>query len=220
MAINKIELACIALSKPLRPAQGIVPNHVYLNVLRAASAMGRPHVAEIYSPPRVTSLADQFGLIPGFALDLTVIDPTDGQPWDFDDEEKRLRALQKVKTDKPQLLIGSPMCKAYSILQGLNKERMGEVKYNAMLDKARIHLECCVMLYRLQLDQGRYFLHEHPASAGSWKEPRMVDLMNMHGVERVVADMCCFGMTSHDEQGTGLVKKPTGFLTNAECIAR
>ena len=42
----------------------------------------------------------------------------------------------------------------------------------------------------------------------------------MHGVERIVADMCCFGMKSSDKEGIGLVKKPTGFLTNAECIAR
>ena len=128
-------------------------------------------MAEIYSPPRVTSLADQFGLNPDFALDLTVMDPYDGKPWNFDDEDKRLRALQMVVREKPQLLIGSPMCKAFSILQGLNKERMGPVRYEEMLRQARIHFEFCASLYQIQADQGRYFLHEHPASASSWKEP-------------------------------------------------
>ena len=32
----------------------------------------RKHVAEIYSPPRVTELAKEFGMHPGFALDITV----------------------------------------------------------------------------------------------------------------------------------------------------
>ena len=59
-SINLIEMACNVISVPLRPAK-VHENDVYLQVLRSASAMGFPHVAEIYSPPRVTSLADQFG---------------------------------------------------------------------------------------------------------------------------------------------------------------
>ena len=33
------------------------------------------------------------GVTPGLALDITVIDPMDGQPWDFSVEGKRQRAL-------------------------------------------------------------------------------------------------------------------------------
>ncbi len=43
-------------------------------------------VSEIYSPPRITAeLRKMRGrhLMPGLALDLTVIDPDDGLPWDF-----------------------------------------------------------------------------------------------------------------------------------------
>lgn len=54
-----------------------------LQVLRLASSMGRPDVAEVYSPPRVAALAERFGLMPGFSLDLSVLDPDDGLPWDF-----------------------------------------------------------------------------------------------------------------------------------------
>ena len=31
--------------------------------------------------------------------------------------------------------------------------------------------------------------------------------------------MCAFGMLQEDEHGVGLVKKPTGFMTNSRCIA-
>ena len=50
-----------------------------------------PDVAEIYSPPRVTNIADKIGLTPGFAFDLTTVDPTDGKAWDFNDPVKRER---------------------------------------------------------------------------------------------------------------------------------
>ena len=40
-------------------------------------------VSEIYSPPRVSALARRMGLRKGFALDLTVVGPDDGRPWDF-----------------------------------------------------------------------------------------------------------------------------------------
>ena len=47
------------------------------------------HITEIYSRPRVTTLAQRFKLIPGMALDLTTVDPDDQLPWDFDNPCKR-----------------------------------------------------------------------------------------------------------------------------------
>ena len=83
----------------------------------------RNDVSEFYSPPRVTAYASRLGLSPGFALDLTVIDPDDGKPWDFDTKEKRDKAFAKVKEEKPKLLIGSPMCTPFSLLQNLSKDK-------------------------------------------------------------------------------------------------
>jgi len=47
-------------------------------------------VTEIYSPKRVTGMAELMGLVPGMALDLTSND-CDGKPWDFNVAEKRER---------------------------------------------------------------------------------------------------------------------------------
>ena len=44
--------------------------------------------------------------------------------------------------------------------------------------------------------------------------------MNRQGVQRVVGDQCQFGLKSKDEEGVGLARERTGFLTNAVCIAR
>ena len=41
----------------------------------------------------------------------------------------------------------------------------------------------------------------------------------MHKVQKVKGDMCEFGMTQEDRQGTGHVKKSTGFMIHAPAIA-
>ena len=60
---------------------------------RREFAKGYRHlVYEIYSPPRVTKEIKKGryrNLAPGFALDLVVVDPEDGQPWDFSQRDKR-----------------------------------------------------------------------------------------------------------------------------------
>ena len=51
---------------------------------------------------------------PGFALDLTVIDPDDGRPWDFNKRAKRDKALKMLRTEKPLLLVaGTECCQKY-----------------------------------------------------------------------------------------------------------
>ena len=70
-------------------------------------------VAELYSPPRVTEEAKKFGLSAGAAFDLTT-------GWDFRLERDRNLAKEYVRTHKPKLVIGSPMCTMFSVLQRLS----------------------------------------------------------------------------------------------------
>jgi len=159
------------------------------------------HVSEVYSPPRVTALAAEFRLIPGMALDLTVTDPDDGLPWDFSNGKKRRKAEWLIKTRRSLLLIGSPMCTAFSRLQTASFKRMTPEAVHEVLAEGRRHLEWTARLYRLQLSMGLYFLHEHPDSGTSWNEPCMTDLMKLPNVTRVTGDMCRWGMTQHDYDG-------------------
>ena len=53
----------------------------------------------------------------------------------------------------------------------------------------------------------------------SWKEKSVQDTVGREGVIKVRSDMCKFGMFQESEKGTELVKKPTGFMTNAPEIA-
>ena len=80
---------------------------------REARNAGKKIVSEMYFPPRVIDLLRRMKsrhLLPGFAFDLTVVDPEDNLPWDFTRSEKRERARELIREQKPYMLIGSPEC--------------------------------------------------------------------------------------------------------------
>ena len=85
--------------------------------------------------------------------------------------------------------------------------------------EARLHLAFAAKLYKIQMEEGRMFLHEHPESAASWKEECMLEVMAMPGVLEVKSDMCAYGMKLRECKENELVKKPTRFITNAPQIA-
>ena len=63
-------------------------------------------------------------------------------------------------------------------------------------------------------------MHEHPEGATSWQDHYVRKIMGYPNVLRVSAHMCPFEMTAYDEEGAGLVKKPTGWMTNSPKIAK
>ena len=71
----------------------------------------------------------------------------------------------------PALLIGSPMCKAYSRLQNLNKNRREPREIAKDQIEADVHLRFCCQLYEDQIRRGGFILHEHPATATSGSFP-------------------------------------------------
>lgn len=106
-------------------------------------------VSEVYPAPRTTAavkLLPELRLIPGFALDLTTVDPDDNSPWDFDNPRKRAKAMQMVRDQSPMLFVGSPMCTAFSTWQRINdKIQDPEICANEK-KRAIMHLSFCVIL--------------------------------------------------------------------------
>jgi len=96
---------------------------------------------------------------------------------------------------------------------------MDPEKKQRMINEGLHHLRFSMMLYRMQMEQGMYFLHEHPDSATSWKDKHVQALLDDPRVHRVRGDMCCFGMYQEKDGEQHLVKKPPGFMTNAPMIA-
>ena len=102
-------------------------------------------VAEVYSPPRVTVEASKFGLKPGSAMDLRT-------GYDFTKKEDRDRAWRKLEEEKPKLLVGSPECKMFSVLQNLSPWTVEKAK---KFREAKMHLKFVCELYREQIRCGR-----------------------------------------------------------------
>ena len=110
----------------------------------------RNNVSEIYSRPRVTAYATSLGLSPVFALDLAVVDPDDGKPWDFDVPAKCNKALERIRAEKPKLLIGSPMCTAFSLLQNLSKNKGNRE------EKMKLFARAIQKIYEQNVSSGLY----------------------------------------------------------------
>ena len=109
------------------------------------------------------------------------------------EEDMRERALRRVREEKPQLLVGSPMCTAFSKWQRINDKIREPVTVAGTRKRAIMHLEFCLELYHEQIEGGRYFLHEHPAYASSWQTEAVMKCMKEPGVVKVIGDKCLYG---------------------------
>ena len=95
---------------------------------------------------------------------------------------------------------------------------MDQEKVAQAISEGRTHLNFVVSLYRKQMMRGKYFLHEHPATALSWKEDTVAALVKSPLVHSVVADQCMYGLTSpsaEDPEKRLPAMKPTRFMTNS-----
>ena len=78
-------------------------------------------------------------------------------------------------------------------LQNLNKAKSYPTMIENEIEKARVHLNWCLRLYRKQTDLGAYFLQKHPRLATPWHEPEIEKILKREGVSKVIADQCQLG---------------------------
>ena len=130
----------------------------------------------------------------GFALDLTVVDPDDGLPWDFTSLAKQAKARRMLREQKPYFLIGSPMCRQFSTWQALNNSKNPDKEETERAYAEAVeHLKFVTSLYMEQIEGGRYFLYEHPQFATSWAVEAMEELKKVPGVQISFGDQCQYG---------------------------
>ena len=80
-------------------------------------------------------------------------------------------------------------------------------------------LRTMLEIYQMQIDGGRYFLHEHPAGASSWRLPEVQQFILTNEVELITNHLCMFGLKVEGQGEVGLAKKPTTWMTNAPRLA-
>eukprot|EP00972_Heterocapsa_arctica_P054396 8015807-Heterocapsa_arctica.AAC.1 len=62
----------------------------------------------------------------------------------FDLPSQRIRAIERDEREKPQLLIGSPICTAVSCLQALNKAKMDPDQKAIMMSQSSLDSPSCL----------------------------------------------------------------------------
>ena len=72
------------------------------------------------------------------------------------------------------------------MISSLQNMKPWDAKKEEKLRKAKIHLEFVCRLYQMQISEGRWFLHEHPAGASSWMERCVLEVMRAKGVGTIV----------------------------------
>ncbi len=177
-------------------------------------------VVELYSQPRIAQeatakLYSGTKLTPGWSLDLTRLDPKTGKAWDLSDEKVQSRVKRMVAEGKPLFVIGSPPCTSFSSIQNMNNKKRDAKVVEAERKAGERHLQFCLEIYMIQIKAKRYFIHEHPNTATSWKMQSVVELMAMENVDHAVADMCQFGMTTVVDGVEEPVQKRTKTVSNS-----
>ena len=182
-------------------------------------------VSEIFSQPRIAQEAavrsySGMTIKPGWSLDLTREDPATGKRWDLNKREVRERVRELIRTTDPFLVVGSPPCTMFCALQNLSRDKRNQEEYQEKLRIAKKQMQFCMEIYQMQMDRGKFFLHEHPDSATSWKLQEVQKMMNHRKVRTVKCDMCTFGMEATDKEGTALVRKRTKLMSNSSEILK
>ena len=162
-----------------------------------------PSVAEVYSVPRVAAQAMTVAnctlshLRQGFSIDIGTLEP-DGNLWNLEDDIDFRYLMQWREEEKPFLLCGSPPCNAFSRIQTWSRSRIKPGTEQELRRTGLLHLSRSIELYRAQMRDGLYFLHEFPSGSTSVLEPVLQDLLKTPGVMKVKGPICVWGMTSSD----------------------
>ncbi len=93
-------------------------------------------IPELYSPPRVTVMAEKMGMRSEWALDLATQDGQ-GNVWNFNGSMVRNNVVRKFIEDYPLLFIGSPSRTNWSTIMNLNWNKMNPTEVAQRKQEAR-----------------------------------------------------------------------------------
>ena len=182
---------------------------------RALDCFLSKEVSEVFSPRRFQPEAQRCGVERGRAYDLILGN-------DFLDVDQRRKCRGELEKQRPGLLVVSPPCVMYSMLQylgvtGGRDARMADPEWRQRRVGAQVLFDFAMELCRDQVRRGGLFLHEHPWCCDSWSEGTAQQMKQMPGVVVVRGDQCQFGLTDHAGEP---MRKRSGFMTNSLEIAR
>ena len=185
----------------------------YAQILHLGEKQARK-VAELYNPNRFGPETNKFGLLAGQAFDLEL-------GHDVFKSETQIEIRNYLKRVKPGLLVVSPRCTHFSVMQNMNLGRKTPEamrKYLQELRKSKVLLRFAVEMIMIVLEYGGVFVFEQPVTSKAWQDRWMARLLERDDVLLVQGDQCMYGLKETTIDGEKYYKKPTGWMTNSSSI--
>ncbi len=124
-----------------------------------------------------------------------------------------------IWTGEPDLVVGSPKCGPFSQINDINDQaaEAAIAKKKMVIEHLKFTFECCAIQMQ---ESNKYVLFEHPRASKPWKRYIINEAEARLGMKIYRCDQCYFATQEHtDRHGTsGLIKKPTGFMTNCRKV--
>ena len=164
---------------------------------------------DFFSPPRVAIPLRREGFLAVHSFDIMT-------GYDFLTADSRARALKLQSRHRPFFTMLSAPCTMYSPMQNANLGKMDLATKKRRWSEAHCLLDYSMLVAKRQHAQKRFFAHEHPQKATSWKRQSVKDLEEEEDVMKVSFDQCRVNLR------TPVSKKPlqkrTTLLTNSAAI--
>ena len=163
---------------------------------------GKIDFLELFSgSAKLSQIAAMQGLRVGAPIDLRT-------GYDLLTAEGRRKAMEVIERQQPKIIHMAPVCGPWSQMQNINPNP------SDTYEKRRKYLpmvEFCARVALYQIEHGRYFIIENPASSKIWYTKCFQRLLMKQAVTYGTLDMCAFGM--RDPNGY-YYYKPTSLLHN------
>ena len=128
--------------------------------------------------------------------------PVTGTRYDFSKLEDRSRAVSRLCSERPYVLITSPMCTKPFKPASLNLKSKGVSHREQTTQKAREYLEFICKLIMIQHRNKRYFIHEHCGDTSSWHDQCVQGVLAVTQATVSKFDQCQFGSLDADNIGS------------------
>ena len=166
-----------------------------------APGLSEVDVAELKSFPCATQQKVTTESKGSSIMNTASVCPVTGICYDFSELEDRNRAVSRLCSEKPHVLITSQLHSSSSKPVSLNVRSRGTSEREQVTRRAREHLEFMCKLIMIQHRNKRYFIHEHPDDTHLWHNQCVQEVLSVTQATVTKFDRCQFGSLNADNIG-------------------
>ena len=168
---------------------------------KQAPGLSGVDVAESKSFPRATQPKVTTESKGSSIMNTASVCPVTGICYDFSKLEDRNRAVSRLCSEKPHVLITSPLHSSSYKPVSLNVRSRGTSEKEQATRRAREHLEFICKLIMIQHRNKLYFIHEHLDDTHLWHNQCVQEVLSVTQATVTKFDRCQFGSLNADNIG-------------------